>query len=163
MLIKLNEKLTDRSPLTVVRNATSFHPRQMINQETVSITRAKKLIQRLFDLNILTSTESDNAKREYELFIQMKVHQNKYHFSSFDKDKQGLDTFLGKYISGNADYVHSWKVPARQGLKEGLELMKSSWWRTCRKNRYSLRELYGINFLATDLIWKITKYLENSY
>ena len=57
-------------------------------------------------LNILTSTESQNAKQEQELFIQTEVYQSKDHFSFFDKDIQFLDTFLGKCVSGNVGYVY---------------------------------------------------------
>lgn len=91
-----------------MQNTTSFDPRRMLNQETDCITRAKNLIQSLFDLNILPSTAI--AKREYELFNSGRGTSKKYHFSSFDKDKQQLDAFLGKYISGNVDYVNFWKV-----------------------------------------------------
>ena len=90
-----------------MQNVISFDPQRIINQEIVCITRAKKLIQKFLDLNILASY---NAKQEYELFIQTEVLQNIYHFSSIDKDKQRLDTFLGKYNRGYADYVHLWRV-----------------------------------------------------
>ena len=112
VLIKLCNKLNERSPLnyTAVRNAAAWDPLEMVNHEEIRIARGKKFIQKLFNLQLLTSAESDNAKREFELFIQTEVHQNKDEFSSFDKDKQRLDTFLSKYISQNADCVHLWKV-----------------------------------------------------
>ena len=112
VLIKLCGKLNERSPLNfaAVRNAVAWNPHEMVNEEAICILRGKKFIQKLFDLKLLTSVESDNAKRELELFIQTVVHQNKDEFSSFNKDKQRLDTFFSKYCSQNADYVNFWKV-----------------------------------------------------
>lgn len=49
----------------------------MKNQVTVCMVRAKKVIQRLFDVNILTSSESNNAKQECKLFIQTDIIRNK--------------------------------------------------------------------------------------
>lgn len=53
---------------TVVLNATSFDPWSMINQESL-YNKGKfkdflKLIQRLLDLNIQTSTEWDNGRQD---------------------------------------------------------------------------------------------------
>ena len=112
VLIKLCNKLNERSPLNykAVRSAAAWDPLEMVNHEEICIVRGKKFIQNLFNLQLLTSAESDNAKREFELFIQTEVHQNKDEFSSFDKDKQQLDTFLSKYISRNADCVNLCKV-----------------------------------------------------
>ena len=112
VLIKLCNKLNERSPLnyTAVRNAAAWDPLEMVNHEEICILRGKKFIQNLFNLQLLTSAESDNAKREFKLFIQIEVHQNKDEFSSFDKGKQRLDTFLSKYISQNVDCVNLWKV-----------------------------------------------------
>ena len=78
VLIKLSEKLTETSLLnyTAVQNATSFDLRQMINHEIVCITRVKKLIQRL-DLNILTSTESDNATRNTSYLFRRRYIKTK--------------------------------------------------------------------------------------
>ena len=134
VLIKLCNKLNERSPLnyTAVRNAAAWDPLEMVNHKEICIVRGKKFIQNLFNLQLLTSAESDNAKQDFELFIQTEVHQNKDEFSSFDKDKQRLDTFLSKYISQNADCVNLWKVckmvfvlfHGQAGVKRGFSINK---------------------------------------
>lgn len=53
---------------------------------------------------------------------------------------------------------YSFYYIVKQGLKEGL----SSWWEHT-KEIFKKSELHVINFHLSDLIQKITKYLENSY
>ena len=71
ILVELVEKLKERSPLSygVVRNAVCFVPSEMVNHGTTSELRTKNLIQKLYDLKLLSSQEADKAKQEYQAFL----------------------------------------------------------------------------------------------
>ena len=51
------------------------------------IGRAKRLIQSLYELNLLSGAEADPAKQEYLKFMSSVVVTVKEKFLSFDQDK----------------------------------------------------------------------------
>ena len=112
ILVKLIEKLKERSPLSygVVRNAVCFVPSEMVNHGATSELRAKNLIQKLYDLKLLSSQEADKAKQEYETFLTSVVVTDQDKFLSYDMDKNRLDSFLSGYMKGVAKFAHLWKV-----------------------------------------------------
>ena len=75
-----------------------------------SITRAKRLIQILYELKLPCVAEADQAQQEYLEFMSSVVVTAKEKFFSFDKDKDRLDSFMSSLMQGNGDYVNLWKV-----------------------------------------------------
>ena len=106
ILVKLIEKLKERSPLSygVVRNAVCFVPSEIVNHGATSELRAKNVIQKLYDLKLLSSQEADKAKQEYQAFL-ISVE-----FLSNDMDKNHLDSFLSGCMKGVAEFANLWKV-----------------------------------------------------
>ena len=82
----------------------------MICNADPSITRAKRLIQSLYELIFLYAAETDQARQDYLKFMSSVVVTGKEKFILFDKDKDRLDSFMGSLMQGNGDYVNLWKV-----------------------------------------------------
>ena len=74
------------------------------------ITRAKRLIQSLYELNLLNAAEADQPNQEYLKFISSVVVTNNEKFLSFDQDRDRLDSFLGSLMQANADFFNLWNV-----------------------------------------------------
>ena len=112
MLLKIVEKMVERCPLnySVVRNATCLVPVEMINSSEECVLRANRLIQKLFDLNILSATVSDKGKQEYQEFLSSVCKEKKDEFLSFDKSKDRLDRFLVSLLHGNSRFINLFKA-----------------------------------------------------
>ena len=112
ILVKLIEKLKERSPLSygVVRNAVCFVPSEMVNHGSTSELIAKNLIQKLYDLKLLSSQEAGKAKQEYQAFLTSVAVTDQDKFLSYDMDKNRLDSFLSGYMKGVAKFANLWKV-----------------------------------------------------
>ena len=110
--MKLIAKIKERCPLKyhIVRNAVCLSPSQMISNTDHIIARAKRLIQSLYELNLLSAAEADQAKQEYLKFMSSIVATDKEKFLSFDQDKDRLDSFFGSLMQANADLFNLWKV-----------------------------------------------------
>ena len=108
ILVKLIEKLKERSPLSygVVRNAVCFVPSEMVNHGATSELRAKNLIQKLYDLKLLSSQEADKAKQEYQASLTSVAVTDQDKFLSYDMDKNRLDSFLSGYMKGVAKFAN---------------------------------------------------------
>ena len=108
ILVKLIEKLKESSPLSygVVRNAVCFVPSEMVNHGATSELRAKNLIQKLYDLKLLSSQEADKAKQEYQAFLTSVAVIDQDKFLSYDMDKNRLDSFLSGYMKGVAKFAN---------------------------------------------------------
>ena len=65
----------------------------MIRNTYHIIARAKRLIQSLYKLNLLSAVEANQAKQEYLKFMSSFIVTNKEKFLSFDQDKDRLDRF----------------------------------------------------------------------
>ena len=61
IVLKAIAKIKDRCPLryAIVRNAVCLSPSEMVHNADNSITRAKKLIQNLYELNLLSVAEAN--------------------------------------------------------------------------------------------------------
>ena len=59
----------------------------MISNTDHIIARAKRLIQSLYELNLLSAAEADQAKQEYLKFMSSVAVTDKEKFLSFDKIK----------------------------------------------------------------------------
>ena len=106
--LKLMAKIKERCSLKyhVVRNALCLSPSRMIRITDCIITRAKRLIQNLYELNLLSAAEADQPNQEYLKFISSVVVTNNEKFLSFDQDKDLLDSFLGSLMQANADFFN---------------------------------------------------------
>ena len=82
----------------------------MIRNTYHIIARAKRLIQSLYKLNLLSAVEANQAKQEYLKFMSSFIVTNKEKFLSFDQDKDRLDRFFGNLMQANADFFNLWKV-----------------------------------------------------
>ena len=111
IVLKLMAKIKERCSLKyhIVRNAVCLSPSRIICITDCIITRAKRLIQSLYELNLLNAAEADQPNQEYLKFISSVVTNNEK-FLSFDQDKDRLDSFLGSLMQANADFFHLWKV-----------------------------------------------------
>ena len=74
----------------------------MIRNTDHIIARAKRLIQSLYELNLLSAAEADQANQEYHKFMSSVVVTDKVKFLSFDQDKDRLDSFFGSLMQANA-------------------------------------------------------------
>ena len=89
IVLKLIAKIKERCLLKyhIVRNAVCLSPSQMIRNTDHIIARAKRLIQRLYELKLLSAAEADQAKQEYLKFMSSVAVTDKEKFLSFDKIK----------------------------------------------------------------------------
>ena len=112
ILVKLIEKLKERSPLSygVVCNPVCFLPREMVNHGATSELRAKNLIQKFYDLKLLSFQEADKAKQEYQAFLTSVAVTDQGKFLSYDMDKNRLNSFLSDYMEGVDKFANLWKV-----------------------------------------------------
>ena len=112
IVVVLLQKLQEKSPLkyAVVRNASSLSPKNMIQMKTKSISRFEKLVERLSKLNWITTDESDDAKLQYEKFINTECTKHMDKFESFDRNTTRLDAFFGSFMHNNKEYTALWKV-----------------------------------------------------
>ena len=81
-----------------VVNASSLSPVNMARIPSKAQKRFQKMADNLFSLKFITSSVADNAKFQYDQFI----NQEKFLKFSFKTD--GLDSFLYQFVAINADY-----------------------------------------------------------
>ena len=82
----------------------------MITNTDHIIARAKRLIQSLCELNLLSAAEGDQAKQEYLKFMSSVAVSDKEKFLSLDQAKDRLVSFFGSLMQANADLFNLWKV-----------------------------------------------------
>ena len=82
----------------------------MINNKADSIKRFTRVIDKLYDNKHLSSKESDNAKLQYEEFINDVVSRYQENFLNFDMASDCLDQFFGKFLNSLDEYKNLWKV-----------------------------------------------------
>ena len=99
IVLKLIAKIKERCPLKyhIVRNAVCLSPSQMIRNTDYIIATAKRLIQSLYELNLLSAAEADQATQEYLKFMSSVAVTDKEKFVSFDQDKDRLDSFFWQF------------------------------------------------------------------
>ena len=69
----------------------------MIRNTDYIIATAKRLIQSLYELNLLSAAEADQATQEYLKFMSSVAVTDKEKFVSFDQDKDRLDSFFWQF------------------------------------------------------------------
>ena len=112
MLKNIVLKMLERSPLKyiLVRSLSSLNPKNMVNYKADSIKMFTRVIDKLYDNKHLSSKESDNAKLQYEEFINDVVSRYQEDFLNFDMANDRLDQFLGKSLNSLDKYKNLWKV-----------------------------------------------------
>ena len=91
------EKMLDRIPVesTIICNAVVFNPAKMIATQTDELhIKAKSLLTKFINLNILTPTACDQILKEYKEFLRNDIVFSCEKFSNYDKQKDRLDTFF---------------------------------------------------------------------
>ena len=91
------EKMFDRIPVesTIICNAIVFNPVKMIATQTDELhKKAKSILTKFINLNILTPTARDQILREYKEFLRNDIVFSGEKFSNYDKQKDRLDTFF---------------------------------------------------------------------
>ena len=91
------EKMFDRIPVEsiIICNAIVFNPVKMIATQTDELhKKAKSILTKFINLNILTPTARDQILREYKEFLRNDIVFSGEKFSNYDKQKDRLDTFF---------------------------------------------------------------------
>ena len=107
-----------------------LNPKDMVNNKTDSVKILIKVINKLYDKH-LSSKESDNAKLQYEEFIN-DVSRYQEDFLNFDVVNGCLDQFFQKFLNSLDKYKNLWKemqiifvIPNGQGqIERGFSINK---------------------------------------
>ena len=87
------EKMFDRIPVksTIICNAIVFNPAKMIATQTDELQKkAKSLLTKFINLNILTPTACDQILKEYKEFLSNDIVFSREKLSSYDNRKIDL-------------------------------------------------------------------------
>ncbi|MGH0135296.1 UNVERIFIED_CONTAM: hypothetical protein FKN15_000862 [Acipenser sinensis] len=82
----------------------------MVTEEKSSIFKFEKLLQLLHNAKWCTTTQCDQLLSEYKHFLSQMIQHNKAYFLDFvhKGDSCRVDEFLGRFVSGRAEYENSW-------------------------------------------------------
>ena len=141
----------------------------MIHNTDHIIARAKRLIQSLHKLNLLSAAKAeDQAKQEYLKFMSSVVVTDKEKFLSFDQDKDRLDSYFGSLMQVNVDFFSFWKVcriifvlshnqaDVERGFNiNGEQLVENM------KELSLIRESFVITFLYAKMIFIISRWIKS--
>ena len=108
MLKKAVLKLQERSPLKYV--FVFLIPRNMVNNKADAIIMFTKVIDKLYENKHLASKESDNAKLQYEEFINDMVSRYQKDFFDFGMSNDCLDHLFGKFLNSFDKCKDLWKA-----------------------------------------------------
>ena len=112
MLVAIVQNLQERSPLKylLVRCASCLSPIQMVRKKEECNTRFTSLVDKLYVGKWISAKDADNAKREYDIFLDAVQHEHKDEFLTFDIKTKQVDRFLASFIHGNSKYKNCWNV-----------------------------------------------------
>ena len=91
------ERMFDKIPVesTIICNAIVFNPAKMIVTQTDELQKkAKSLLTKFINLNILTPTACDQILKEYKEFLRNDIVFCCEKFSNYDRQKDRLDNFF---------------------------------------------------------------------
>ena len=73
VIIVLIQKLQERYPLkySIVRNSSSLSPNSMVEEKKLSKMKFQGLVERLCKLKWLTTDEADDAKQQFDEFVDI--------------------------------------------------------------------------------------------
>ena len=91
-----------------LENKENFLPFDSVKLPTA--TKSLLASSKLYDNKHLSSKKSDNAKLQYEEFINDVVIRYQEDFLNFDMANNRLDQFFGKFLNSLDKYKSLWKV-----------------------------------------------------
>lgn len=115
-MVRSTEKLLEKSPLKypIVRAVRCLDPQIISGPAPRSVKMFERLLHCLIDSKRVSAMESDNLKREYEKFVQDKVHGNPElltKFKHYDKAKdQRIDELLAEQMSEDSNFKRLWAL-----------------------------------------------------
>ena len=82
----------------------------MIENKEKCVVKYDKMVVLMHEKGHLSEKEGDNAKHQFDDFIDNIAHKNFELFSGFDWGKDRLDDFYGQWLNKNKTYSSLWKV-----------------------------------------------------
>lgn len=112
LLKTLIEKLKEKSPLIypLIWWLKSLSPPFIADRPDAAIIRFRRIPALLYESNLLTAKQSDEANEQYESFVNKLVLMNRHKFKEYDIKSQRLDVFFRDYISNDTNYSSLWTV-----------------------------------------------------
>ena len=106
VIIVLIQKLKERCPLkhSIVRNSSALSPNSMVEE------KFQGLVEWLCKLKWLTADEADDAKQQFDEFVNTECPKHWEKFASFDKLSDAVNVFLSNFIHKIPKYKVFWKV-----------------------------------------------------
>ena len=106
VIISLIQKLKERCPLkhSIVRNSSALSPNSMVEE------KFQGLVEQLCKLKWLTADEADDAKQQFDEFVNTECPKHWEKFASFDKLSDAVNVFLSNFIHKIPKYKVFWKV-----------------------------------------------------
>ena len=79
VIIVLIQKLQERCPLkySIVRNSSSLSPNSMVEEKKLSKMKFQGLVERLCKLKWLTTDEADDAKEQFDEFVDIECPKHR--------------------------------------------------------------------------------------
>ena len=81
-----------------IRNAACLAPENVLLKKVSCVAKFGKLVAGLYEMNHLTATEADQAKDQFESFVEIEVKKCADEFSSFQMVDDRLDKFYGRWF-----------------------------------------------------------------
>ena len=112
MIVVLVEKVQECCPLKyqIARCTSSLSPRNMVSDKQKCVNYFDRLVDKLYNLNRISSKHADEAKKEYFQPVSSAQNEHKDAFLSFDEKKYRLDSFFVDLMHGNARYRKCWTI-----------------------------------------------------
>ena len=112
MIVLLVEKVQEHCPIKyqVTLCTPSLSLGNMVSDKQKCVKHFDRLVDKLYNLNRISSKHADEAKKEYCQLVSSGQNEHKDAFLSFDEKKSGLDSFFVDLIHGNARYRKCWTV-----------------------------------------------------
>ena len=82
----------------------------MVRNKNECSVKFTKLIDKLYSCKWISSSVGDEAKKEYDVFLDAAQHEHKDAFLSFSFKKDQIDKFLLSYLHENSNYKNLWKI-----------------------------------------------------
>ena len=112
VIIALTQKLQERCPLkySIVRNSSALYPNSVMEEKELSKMKFQGLVERLCKLKWLTADEANDAKQQFDEFVDTEWPKHREKFPSFDKLPDAVNVFLSNLPHKIPKYKVFWKV-----------------------------------------------------
>ena len=100
-LLRIVQKFQEKSPLKyqIFCCLNCFDPKAMIENKVECVVKFDKIIELMHKKGHLSAKEVDDAKYQFDDFINNVAQKNFEFFSEFDWGKDCLDGFYGQWLS----------------------------------------------------------------